>query len=359
MASRSKGIRGRGASVNPDNRFQTASVEKDASQLQDPEEARALLEDGPKTRYIHVQAKSLIHHVPSPDLPDYSMNPYQGCEHGCSYCYARNTHEYWGYSAGTDFESIILVKDNAPQLLEKDLSHPKWNAATIMLAGNTDIYQPAEQQFGITRKLLEMFYKYRHPVGLITKNALVKRDIDILSKLASLRLTQVVMSLTTTDESLKRNMEPRTSTAAKVFDTISALRDAGIPVKVLMAPIIPSLNDSHIFELAERAAQAGALSIGYQVVRLNGQVGVIFEDWIRRTYPDRAEKVLNQIRALHGGTLNDSRFGVRMKGEGNWAEMIRQQMHLARKKYFKESKMPEMDFTLHAAFKGGQLRLFD
>ncbi|MFM2284759.1 MAG: hypothetical protein RLZZ543_256 [Bacteroidota bacterium] len=350
--------KGRGAQLNPANRFLKRRNEVDVEHQSTEEEKEALLSENPATRYIDVYPKSIINKVESSDLPDFSLNPYQGCEHGCVYCYARNTHEYWGFSAGADFEQNILVKRNAPELLQKELSNPKWQAATIMLAGNTDIYQPVERKLEITRQLLEVFWKFRHPVGMITKNSLIERDIDLLEKLASERLVNVLMSLTTLDESLKRLLEPRTSTAKNVLKTIERLTASGIPVRVLTAPIIPSINDHEIPALVKAVADAGAEAVSYQVVRLNGQVALLFEDWLRKNFPDRADKVLNQIRSIHGGQLNDSRFGVRMRGEGLWAEMIRKQFQLAHTSHFKDRKATPLNMDLHAHFKGGQLKLF-
>ena len=351
-------IKGRGAQINPANRFLSQSTEKDVEHLPTDEERELLLSENPATKYIEVFPKTIINKVDSPDLLDYSMNPYQGCEHGCIYCYARNSHEYWGYSAGTEFESNILIKKNAPELLTKVLKNPKWQAATIMLAGNTDIYQPIERKLGLTRELLEVFYKFRHPVGIITKNALIQRDADILEKLAADKLVSVNMTLTTLDETLKRKLEPRTSSALNVLKSIRMLTDRGIPVRIMMAPVIPSLTDSEIAAVTEAVANAGAVGISYTVVRLNGQIGKLFDDWARKTFPDRAEKIINQIKSLHGGQVNDTRFGLRMRGQGQWAEMIRQQFEVARRKFMPGRSMPELNMEMHKDFKGGQLRLF-
>ena len=350
--------KGRGAQFNPANRFSKLRNEVDLEHQSTEEDKEALLNENPATRYLDVLPKTIVNKVESTDLPDYSLNPYQGCEHGCVYCYARNTHEYWGFSAGADFEQNILVKRNAPELLANVLKAPKWKASSIMLAGNTDIYQPIERKLGITRQLLEVFWKFRHPVGLITKNSLVERDVDLLEKLASERLVNVLMSLTTLDESLKRILEPRTSSAKNVLRSIELLSKRGIPVRVLTAPIIPSINDHEIHSLIKSVADAGAEAVSYQVVRLNGQVALLFEDWLRKNFPDRADKVLNQIRSVHGGQLNDSRFGVRMRGEGLWAEMIRKQFQLAHGAYMKDRTSTPLNMDLHEHFKGGQLKLF-
>jgi DNA repair photolyase len=358
MIVRHNKIRGRGAQHNPVNRFLRQETEPDPEQLSDPAEAEALLQNRPETEYLEVFPKSIINRVESPDLADYSLNPYQGCEHGCVYCYARNTHEYWGFSAGIDFESRIMVKKNAAELLRKELGNPKWKPSTIMLAGNTDIYQPAERKFGITRQLLEVFDSMKHPVGLITKNSLIERDIDILARMASEKRVLVNISLTTLDESLKRILEPRTSSSLSVLRTIRKLSDAGIPVQVLNAPVIPSLNDHEVFDIAKAAAEAGARDIHYIVVRLNGKVSEIFGLWLRQAFPDRASRILKQVSDIHGGSMSDSRFGIRMKGEGKWAEMIGSQQALARKKFFGEAANFKFDFSLFNPGSGKQLSLF-
>ena len=351
-------IKGRGAQINPANRFLKQSTEKDVEHLATDEERELLLTENPATKYIDVYPKTIINRVESPDLPDYSMNPYQGCEHGCIYCYARNSHEYWGYSAGAEFEQNILIKKNAPELLSKALANSKWEAGMVMLAGNTDIYQPIERKMEITRKVLEVFYKFRHPVGMITKNALIQRDVDILEKLAENNLVVVNMTLTTLDEQLKRKLEPRTSSAVNVLKTIKFLTAHGIPVRIMMAPIIPSLNDSEIHTVIEAVADAGALGISYTVVRLNGQIGKLFDDWVRKNYPDRAEKIINQIKSLHGGQVNDTRYGLRMKGQGHWSDMVRQQFEVGKRKYLSGRDTPALNYEMHKDFKGGQLKLF-
>ncbi len=286
----------------------------------------------------------------------YSLNPYQGCEHGCIYCYARNTHEYWGFSAGLDFESKIIVKQNAPALLEKFLIHPDWHATPIMVSGNTDCYQPLERKLEITRKLLMIFAKYRHPVGMISKNSLVTRDIDILTDLAKDNLVQVHISITTLNEDLRRVMEPRTASAKKRLMTVEALSKAGIPVGIMNAPIIPGLNHHEIPAVLKAAADHGALGVGMTMVRLNGSIGKIFEDWLRKNFPDRFEKVWHQISEVHGGHVNDSTFGRRMTGEGNYAEAVHQLFRSAKKKYFAGRSMPPLDLTKFR--KGGNLNLF-
>jgi len=352
-------IKGRGSQLNPFNRFEKVSRDIYLDDLATDEEREELLTANPKTKYIEVFPKTILNKVESPDVgPAWSMNPYQGCEHGCIYCYARNSHQYWGYNSGLEFEQNILVKKNAPQLLEEALNHPKWEADSIMLSGNTDCYQPVERKLGITRQILEVFLRMKHPVGIITKNSLVERDIDILSEMAANRLVRVTLSLTTLDEKLKRVMEPRTSSANSVLRTISKLSKCGIPVNVNVAPIIPAINDEGIFDLVKAIAEHGASSAMHIVVRLNGHNSLLFEDWVKKNFPDRANKVLNQIKTMHGGQLNDSQFGRRMRGEGKFAELIRNQMILARKKYLRDRDMPPYNYELFRKMGDGQLKLF-
>lgn len=352
MAEQDEYFKGRGAQIKTGNKFLKAEyVAEHIEGLDEP------LLSAPTTQIFYENAKKIVNKVESPDLQGmFSMNPYQGCEHGCIYCYARNTHEYWGFSAGLDFESKIIVKENAPQLLEKFLIHPDWHATPIMLSGNTDCYQPLERKLEITRKLLEIFAKYRHPVGIISKNGLVTRDLDILSDLAKDRLVQVHISITTLNEDLRLVMEPRTASAKKRLLTVEALAKAGIPVGIMNAPIIPGLNHHEIPGVLKAASEHGAMGAGMTMVRLNGSIGKIFEDWLRKNFPDRFEKVWNQICAVHGGNVNDSVFGRRMTGEGNYAEVVHQLFRTAKKKYFEGRSMPSMDLTKFR--KGGNLNLF-
>ena len=311
------------------------------------------------TLYKTVYPKSIINKITSPDVGmQYSMNPYQGCEHGCIYCYARNSHEYWGFGAGLDFESKILVKTNAAKLLEDRIKKKSWEACTIVMSGNTDCYQPAEKKFKITRSCLEVFLKYRHPVGIITKNALILRDLDLLRSLNTHGLVSVSISITTLSEKTRRLLEPRTATIQKRLQTVRTLSKHGIPVNVMLAPIIPSINSHEILAMAKAASEAGASSIGHTMVRLNGSIGLIFYDWIKKHMPDRANRVLRQIEACHGGNLNDSRWGVRMRGEGKIADQINDLMRLAKRKYFKGKKLPALNTDMHAGYKDDQLRLF-
>jgi DNA repair photolyase len=340
--------KGRGAQINTANPYHQLRYDPDP----DPEHEL-------RTEYIEVHPKTILNPVKSPDIPaEWGMNPYQGCEHGCVYCYARNTHPYWGYSAGIDFEQKIMVKPSAPRLLAEVLRKPSWQVAPIMLAGNTDIYQPAEAKFQITRQLLEVLWKYRHPVGLITKNSLIIRDLDVIGRLASEGLCHASISITTLDEKLRRLLEPRTATIEQRFKAVAALTSVGVPVNVMIAPIIPGLTDHEILPIAARAAEAGAIRIGYTVVRLNDDVATIFEDWARKTYPDRADRILNRIRDVRNGNLGEKRFGKRHRGEGEIAAVIDQQFDLARRKFFADRKWPDYNLSLHEQYKTGQLKLF-
>lgn len=349
--------KGQGAQLNPHNKYLIQSQEIEAEYLEHLRRENELIPE--KTRYIDVHPKSLVSKVSSPDVPmNWSANPYQGCEHGCTYCYARNTHEYWGYSAGVDFERTILVKKNAPELLRQHLNKKSWKAEPIVLSGNTDCYQPAEQKFKITRELLEVFWEFKHPVGIISKNALMLRDSDIIEKLSSENLIQIVLSVTTLDEDLRRKMEPRTATSKQRLRAINELSGIGVPVSVMMAPIIPGLNSHEIFDVLEAVKSAGARNAHYTMVRLNGQIADIFSDWIEKSFPERAEKVLNHIKGAHDGKLNDSNFGRRMRGDGKMAEQIAQTFKLARKKIFRETQPIELNHVSYTKRQNPQLTLF-
>lgn len=356
--SHKSAIKGRGAQRNIHNRFFELSYEIRDDFLEycrkEGEET-----DKNKTQYLDVFPKTIVNKVTSPDVGmAYSMNMYQGCEHGCIYCYARNSHEFWGYSAGLDFERRILVKKDAPRFLEALLKKKSWKAQTIVMSGNTDCYQPAEKQFQLTRKCLEVFLKYKHPVGIITKNSLILRDLDLLKALAKDNLIGVNISITSLSEGTRRILEPRTATIKKRLETVKILSDNGIPINVMLAPIIPSINSHEILPMAQKVSELGALSIAHTIVRLNGAIGEIFTDWIRKTLPDRADKVLRQIEDCHGGTLNESRYGKRMRGEGQIAQQINDSIRLARLKYFKGKSMPRLNTNLHEQYKDGQLKLF-
>jgi DNA repair photolyase len=346
-------IKGRGAQINSGNKFREHQIEYDAEfAFGEEDNFRSA-----KTRYLIDHPKTIVNTITSPDLRNgKSVNPYQGCEHGCIYCYARNSHEYYGYSAGLDFEQKIIVKKNAVELLRKEFDKKSWIPTPLMLSGNTDCYQPAEKEFRLTRAMLEVCLRYKNPVVIITKNALVLRDTDILKQMAALRLIKVVISVTSLKEELRRKLEPRTASALKRLKVVEELSKNGIPAGVNIAPIIPGLNDQEIPAIAKAAAEHGALSAGYTIVRLNGSIGGIFEDWIHKQFPDRAEKVLNQIKDMHGGKLNDSQYGRRMHGEGKIAEHIRQLFEISVTRHFKNRGSPPFDLT--AFQRPGQLSLF-
>jgi len=315
--------------------------------------------DSNRTQYIEIFPKTILNKVTSTDIGlAYSMNPYQGCEHGCIYCYARNTHEYWGYSAGLDFERKILFKKNAAELLDLKLKSKNWKAQNIMLSGNTDCYQPIEKTFKITRKILQVFLNHKHPVSIITKNALILRDLDILSEMAKLNLIHVSISVTSLKEETRLILEPRTVSIKKRLETIKILSNNGIPVNVMMAPIIPAINSHEIFALVKKVSELGASSVAYTIVRLNGAIGNIFNDWVKKTLPDRADKILHQIEDCHGGHLNDSRFGKRMRGEGKIAEQVAIQFRLAKKKYLSNVCMAPLNYSLYKSQKNRQFKLF-
>ena len=348
-------IKGRGAQVNPYNRFEkTKKVQEHIEGLDEPEGLEG------KTKFIEVYPKTIVNKVTSPDVGlGYSLNPYQGCEHGCTYCYARPTHEYWGYSAGMDFEKIILVKKNAPQLLEQTFQKKKWEPIPIMLSGNTDCYQPCESKFEITREVLKVCLKYRHPVSIITKNVLITRDLDVLIELAKLNLVSVNLSITTLNEDLRRVLEPRTATAKRKLETIELLTANNIPVNVMVAPVIPALNDHEVFSIIKEVSKRGALSAYYTVVRLNGPNQQIFTDWVTKNFPDRAQKILHQISEMHGGNIGDIRFGTRMSGEGNFALNLKRQFALARSRFLGDKVFPRLRTDLfERPNTDGQMSLF-
>jgi DNA repair photolyase len=347
-------FKGRGAQVNTDNPFsKTAYVTDHIEGLDEP------IYSNSKTQFIRENPKKIVNKIDSPDLGlSLSMNPYQGCEHGCIYCYARNSHQYWGYSAGLDFERKIIYKENAPWLLEKFLDHPKYEVQPIMLSGNTDCYQPFERTKMLTKKMLDVLFRYKHPVGIITKNSLILRDIDLLAEMAKLDLIHVSVSITSLNEDLRTKLEPRTASSLNRLKVVEKLSEKNIPVNIMIAPVIPSLNSHEIPDILKASADHGAVSAAYTIVRLNGSIKEIFEDWIHKNFPDRAEKVLNQIMECHGGKLNDSRFGIRMKGEGKIAEMIADLFHTSKQKYFEGRAMKPLNLSLFKRPLKGQLPLF-
>jgi DNA repair photolyase len=342
----------RGASENPANRFEKIHLEPDADW--NPEEDVL-----PRTQFLKDHSQSAITCNDSPDIGfETSVNPYRGCEHGCIYCYARPTHEYLGFSAGLDFESKIMVKEEAPELLRAELSSPKWKPQVIVMSGVTDCYQPVERKLKLTRACLEVLAEFRNPVAIITKNFLVTRDRDLLSELARHNAASVCLSVTTLDPELRNVMEPRTSPPQARLAAIRELSRAGIPVTVLVAPVIPGLTDHEIPAILKAAAEAGASSAGFTVLRLPHAVAPLFEKWLETHFPERKEKVLNQLRAMRGGKLYDAQWGKRMCGEGIFAEQIEQMFAVARRTAGIPNEGGELSTAAFRRAGGEQLSLF-
>ncbi|WCM41519.1 PA0069 family radical SAM protein [Flavobacterium sp. CBA20B-1] len=344
--------KGQGAVENIANKFFKQRYETSIYQ-DDYEEELA------KTQILEVFPKTIVNKVKGNSLPFlYSVNPYQGCEHGCAYCYARPTHQYWGFSAGVDFERIILVKKNAPELLEQFFLKRGYKASTIQLSGNTDCYQPLERKLEITRKILQLCLDYRHPVSIITKNSLILRDLDLLKSLAAKNLVNVSLSIPTINEDLRRVLEPRTSSVKTKLKALQTLSENNIPTHVMVAPIIPGLNSMEILPILKTISENGAHSFGYTLVGLNDEVEPVFKDWLEVHYPDRKEKILNQIASLHKGNLAEKNIAKRNAGNGNFADMIHKTFEIGRKKFFSHSKFPALSTDLFDGTKGEQLRLF-
>lgn len=336
MIGNSGALRGRGAAGNPPNRFETLRLER--GENWDPEE-----DSSPKTRFLRDLSQTIITYNDSPDIPfNASINCYRGCEHGCSYCYARPTHEYLGFSAGLDFESKIMVKENAPELLRKELSSPKWKPQELAMSGVTDCYQPIERKLQLTRRCLAVLAEFRNPVSIITKNALVTRDLDLLRELAAHRAVHVNISITTLDAELARKLEPRAASPRGRLSAMETLSKAGVPVGVLVAPAIPAINDHEIPSVLAAAKATGASWAYTEVLRLPRTVAPVFLDWLERNFPDRKDKVLSRIRAIRGGKLNDPRFGSRMRGAGIFADQISQMFHVACRKVGLPEGGPEL-----------------
>ncbi|HEU4884846.1 MAG TPA: PA0069 family radical SAM protein, partial [Longimicrobium sp.] len=310
-------LRGRGAPQNPKNRFVDSEYVADGDWLDTlPDD-----EPGPRTELLRDHTRGIISRNDSPDIPfETSVNPYRGCEHGCIYCFARPTHEYLGFSAGLDFETRILVKHEAPELLRRELASPRWTPQPIAMSGVTDPYQPAERKLQITRRCLEVLAEFRNPVAMVTKNHLVTRDIDLLGELAAHQAAVVNISITTLNEKLQRVMEPRASTPARRLEAVRKLAEAGIPVRVLAAPVVPGLTDHEMPAILAAAAEAGAGAASYIPLRLPHGLKGLFEDWLETHFPDRKDKVLNRIREMRGGKLYDAEWGTRMRGEGVFAD---------------------------------------
>ena len=345
-------LRGRGSASNPKNRFE--SLERVAEPVEDSDGISA-----PETQLFPDHSKSIIAYNDSPDVGfDASVNPYRGCEHGCVYCYARPTHEYLGFSSGLDFETKIMVKEDAPDLLRSELSSPKWKPQLVALSGNTDCYQPVEKKKQLTRRCLEVLLEFRNPVVIITKNHLVTRDTDILSELARYDCIAVTVSLTTLDHQLASVLEPRASRPARRLAAIKLLAEAGVPVGYLQAPMIPGLTDSEAPAIGVAAAKAGATFSGYVALRLPFAVKALFEQWLDQHYPDKKNKILNRVREIRGGKLNDPNFKTRMRGEGIYAEQMGKLFELARKKSGITERWPKLTTEHFRRAEKNQLSFF-
>jgi DNA repair photolyase len=351
-------LRGRGAGSNPASRFVSERYERMELDVDpDPTDPEAPL---PRTQFLRDDSRSLITFNDSPDVGfEASINAYRGCEHGCIYCYARPTHEYFGLSAGLDFESRILVKERAPEMLRRELSAPRWKPQVLAMSGVTDPYQPIERRLQLSRRCLEVLLEFRNPVVIITKNRLVARDADLLGELASHKAAAVFVSVTSLRPEIHRVLEPRTSAPERRLETISTLAAAGIPVGVLVAPVIPALTDHELPAIIEAAAKAGAAQAGYVMLRLPHGLVELFEDWLTQCFPDRKEKVLSRIRETRGGKLNDPRFGSRMRGEGIFADQTAALFDLAVRKAGLARTKFELSTAHFRNSAGRQLTLFD
>jgi DNA repair photolyase len=346
-------LRGRGAAGNPPNRFERLHYECGPDDV--GHEGTT-----PVTQFFRDITRRLITDNDSPDVGfDTSINPYRGCEHGCAYCYARPTHEFLGLSAGLDFETKILVKEDAPELLRRELSSPRWQPRTIAVSGVTDAYQPVERRLKLTRRCLEVLAEFRNPVGIVTKNHLVTRDLDLLGELARHEAAAVFLSITTLDARLARTLEPRTSTPAGRLAAIEEATRAGVPAGVMVAPVIPGLTDHELPTIINAAVQAGARFAGYVLLRLPLAVSPLFEDWLTRHYPERKDKVLARIRAMRDGKLNDARFGSRLRGEGIFADLIHDLFKLACRQAGIDKPAPKLSTAAFRRPSDGQRVLFE
>jgi DNA repair photolyase len=335
---------GRGSQIAPPNRFESVRVEADWEQLEHDEAATD--DRRIATQFFADATQSLITSNDSPDIPfKYSINPYRGCEHGCAYCYARPGHELLGMNAGLDFETKVLYKPNAPAILRAELCRPSWKGEVIAISGVTDCYQPAERRLRITRACIEVMVEARQAFGIITKNALVLRDFDLLVSHARLGMCAVNLTITTLDPDLARDLEPRTSPPANRLRAVRELSAAGVPVRVMVAPIIPGLTDTEIPSILEAAADAGAQGANWQMLRLPHAVRPIFEDWLARNRPQQKDRVTSRIQDVRDGKMNDSQFGRRMRGEGQYADQIASTFRLFRHKLGLDRDTPPLDTT--------------
>jgi DNA repair photolyase len=307
-----------------------------------------------QTQVYTDNAKSILFKNNSPDVGmDYSINVYRGCEHGCAYCRARPYHEYLGFNAGIDFESKIMVKHDAPRLLRKAFDDPKWIPQSIMMSGNTDCYQPAERKYKLTRQVLEVFLEYRNPVSMLTKNALIMRDIDILKEMASMNLVSTLISVTSLDPELRRTLEPRTSTAKMKLKAMEGLAKAGVPIGVMVGPIIPGLNDNEVPNILRQASDAGATFVTHTILRLPLAVEPIFINWLETHVPEKANRVMTRVRMIRDGRNNDSRFGTRMTGTGGYAHFMHTLIRSLSSKY--NLRQPRMGLRTDLFRRPGEL----
>jgi DNA repair photolyase len=329
----------RGTNLEIKNRFETRSQEAFDDGWEKLGEELPVVQ----TQFLADHSKSILFKNTSPDMPmTHSINPYRGCEHGCAYCRARPYHEYLGFNAGIDFESKIMVKHDAPALLRKTFDSKKWQPECVMMSGNTDCYQPAERRYKLTRQLLEVFLEYRNPVSILTKNALILRDLDLLRELASMNLVRTMLSITSFDKELRRRLEPRTSTAEMKLRAIAELSRANVPVGVMVGPIIPGLNDNEVPSILKRSSEAGATYVAHTILRLPHAVAPIFTAWLEEHYPEKANRVITRVKMIRGGRLNDPRWGTRMTGTGGYADYMHKLVAAITKRYNMDQPRPSL-----------------
>ncbi|MEZ4334477.1 MAG: PA0069 family radical SAM protein [Myxococcota bacterium] len=350
--------KGRGARANPSGRFERRQIAPDPDAWSDAARADPTPAAPRRTEFLPDPARTALSSNQSPDIPfDASLNPYRGCEHGCAYCYARPTHEYLGYSAGLDFETRILVKHRAPELLRRELASSRWVPQVVALSGVTDAYQPIERKLELTRRCIAVFAEFRNPITIVTKNALVTRDLDLLRALAEAEAVSVALSVGTLDPEIQRTLEPRASSIGERLRAIETLARAGIPTSAMLGPVIPGLTDHEIPAILEAAKSAGATHASYIVLRLPHGLAALFDDWLRTYQPLRREKVLHRLEHLRGGRLNDPRFGHRMRGEGRFAEQIEATFRIWTRRLGLDGPRPALSTAAFRRPGGAQLEL--
>jgi DNA repair photolyase len=343
----------RGTELEIQNRFESVSIEAFDDGWETIGEELPVIQ----TQFLVDHARSILFKNDSPDIGmDYSINVYRGCEHGCAYCRARPYHEYLGFNAGIDFESKIMVKHDAPMLLRKTFDSKKWVPQCVMMAGNTDCYQPAERKYKITRQVLEVFLEYRNPVSILTKNALILRDLDILKELSSMNLVSTMLSITSLDPLLRSKLEPRTSTSKMKLKAIEELAKANVRVGVMVGPIIPGLNDNEVPNILKRAGDAGATFVAHTILRLPQAVAPIFTNWIEKNYPEKAKRVMARVMMIRSGKLNDANWGTRMSGTGAYADYMHNLVHVLSEKY--QMNKPRMPLRTDLFHRPGELELY-